>query len=207
MDGPRWKLWGLEVAIPQRIGAMTGRGDGRAPGVRGRGGRGRGVEQAPALGQTDLLRAVGEKADVADAREARRHDVEQEAVDEGLGWQGEVADDAAVLAVLIGERHLAIRDRRDAMVRDRHAVGVAREVVEDGRGSPTRRLRIHDPGPPSDDGEPRAERRRRLDGRERRREDQTLLTIGDLEPREEPPTEGPRQGADGKEKGRAPWPR
>jgi len=31
----RAELWGLEVAIPQRIGVMTGRGDGRAPGVRG----------------------------------------------------------------------------------------------------------------------------------------------------------------------------
>ena len=43
----------------------------------GRHGRGRGVEQASALGQTDLLRAVGEKADVPDAWEMWRHDVEQ----------------------------------------------------------------------------------------------------------------------------------
>ena len=55
----------------------------------GRDGRGRGVEQAPALGQAGLLRAVGEEADVPDARDVRRHDVEQEAVDEGLGGQGE----------------------------------------------------------------------------------------------------------------------
>jgi len=84
---------------------------------------------------------------VPDARDVWRHDVEQEAVDERLGGQRECSDDATMLAVSIGERHLAVGDRRDPMVGNGHAVGVAREVVEDGRGPATRRLRIEDPGP------------------------------------------------------------
>ena len=62
-----------------------------------------------------------------------------------------------MLAVSIGEGHLTVGDRRDPMVRDRDAVRVASEVVEDGRGSTERRLRIHDPGLPSEDTEPRIE--------------------------------------------------
>jgi len=89
------------------------------------------------------------------------------------------------------------------MVRDRDAVGVAREVVEHGRGPAKRRLRIDDPGVATQGVDARLKRRRCLDGRERRREDQTLLTRGDLEPRQEPVGKGPRQGADGKEKRRA----
>ena len=42
-----------------------------------RNGRGRGVEQASALGEADLLGAVGQEADVPDAWEVWRHDVEQ----------------------------------------------------------------------------------------------------------------------------------
>jgi len=62
---------------------------------------------------------------VLDARDVRRYDVEQEAVDKRLGGEGEVADDAAVLAVSIGERHVAVGHRRDPMVRNGHAVGAA----------------------------------------------------------------------------------
>ena len=46
-------------------------------GARDRHGRGRGVEQASALGEAGLLGAVGEEADVPDAWEVWRHDVEQ----------------------------------------------------------------------------------------------------------------------------------
>ena len=46
-------------------------------GARDRHGRGRGVEHASALGEAGLLGAVGEEADVPDARDVRRHDVEQ----------------------------------------------------------------------------------------------------------------------------------
>jgi hypothetical protein len=35
MDGPRSELWGLEGAIPRRIGAATGSWDGRADGEGG----------------------------------------------------------------------------------------------------------------------------------------------------------------------------
>jgi hypothetical protein len=91
--------------------------------ARGRGGRGRGVEQASALGQAGLLRAVGEEADVPDARDVWPHDVEQEAVDVRLGGQRECSDDATMLAVSIGERHVAVGDRCDPKVRNGHAVG------------------------------------------------------------------------------------
>ena len=115
-----------------------------------------------------------------------------------------VSDDATVLAVSIGERHLAIGDRRDAMVGDRHAVGVAGEVVEDGRGSAERRLRIDDPGLATQGAEPRPKRRRRLDGRRATpgRPDAAARHAISSRVRNRW-REGPRQGADGKEKRRA----
>ena len=151
-----------------------------------------GVKQAPALGQTDLLRAVGEEADLADARDVRRHDVEQDAVDEGLGGQGDCSDDAAMLAVSIGEADVAVGHRREPIVRDREAVGEAPEVVEGGCGPATRRLRLDDPGLATQGADPCLTRRRCLNGRERHREDQSLLLRRRLEPRQEPAAEGPR---------------
>jgi hypothetical protein len=79
----------------------------------------------------------------------------EEAVDEVVGGQSELAEAAAVMAIAIGEGGVAVGDRGESTVGDSHAVGVAGEVVEDGRGPAERGLCIDDPLLPRQGGEER----------------------------------------------------
>ena len=58
--------------------------------------------------------------------------VEQEAADELLGLQSHDLFAIAVFAISIAQGDFAVLDLEDTIVGERHAVGVAAEVVENG---------------------------------------------------------------------------
>ena len=92
-----------------------------------------------------FLGSVGQKAKVTDAYEAVRQDVQQEATDEFMGLDGEGLFSIAVFPISVAQGDLAIVDLNNAIVRERHPVGVAAEVVENGLGRTEGLFRINDP--------------------------------------------------------------
>ena len=92
-----------------------------------------------------FFRAIGEKAEMADADEAGRKPVEEEAPDEFFGGQGHDLRLVAVPAISKGKRDDSVFDVEDAVVGDGDAVGIAAEVAEDLVGSAERRLGVDDP--------------------------------------------------------------
>ena len=117
------------------------------PGARGLGRILRRGEQLS--GALDVLSAnrAGEQAVVADAVEAARQHVQEKAADELVGVERHglepVASFAAVVLPFEGDALLVERD--EPGVRDRDAVGVARQVGEDGLRSGERSLGVDDP--------------------------------------------------------------
>ena len=89
--------------------------------------------------------AVSHESVVADALESVGQDVHQEASDEFVGLQAYGLVGNAGLVVLVGEGHFAVFDLHESMVGNGDAVGVAREVIDDGAGSGEGRLSIDDP--------------------------------------------------------------
>ena len=69
---------------------------------------------------------------MTDAHEAIGQDVKQEAADEFLGVKGEGRFSVAILSISITQGDLTVLDRKDALVGQRHAVGIAAEVIEHG---------------------------------------------------------------------------
>ena len=84
--------------------------------------------------------AVGEEANVADAMEAVRQGVLQEAADELVGRQGHELGLAVLAVVLPGEADLAVGEPDEPAVGDGDPVGVAAEMAEHLLGSGERRL-------------------------------------------------------------------
>jgi len=75
--------------------------------------------------------AVGKEADVADAMEAVRHGMLQEAADEFVGGERHDLGLAVLPIVLPGETDLAVVKCAQAAVGDGDAVGVTVEIAED----------------------------------------------------------------------------
>ena len=122
---------GVAVAV---VGRRRGRGLGRGH-----------AQQPPAERQLPLAVAAAEEAAVADAVEAARQHVQQEAAHELLGGERQGAQPAAVAVVAPAEAHAAVLDGQDAVVGEGHAVGVATDVVEHAGGSVEGRLGVDDP--------------------------------------------------------------
>ena len=95
----------------------------------------------------ELLRsvAIGEESEVANAMEAVRQYVEQEASHELVGLQTHGLDGAAVAIVLPGSGVMIVIAVLDAAVGDGDAMGVAPEIGEDLRRSAKRLLGVNDP--------------------------------------------------------------
>ena len=132
-------------ATCHRLVAVPLVGCGR-PGVLCRGQRGL-VQQAAALGELLLAIAIGQEAVVADAVEAWREHVQQNAPDE-LGRvhrHGLLAGRAGAAVVGVAEAHGAAVAAAQALVADGDPVRVAAEVVEDLFGAGEGSLRIDDP--------------------------------------------------------------
>lgn len=102
------------------------------------------IEGGPAAGEQSSAGAVGQEAVVADADEALGKDVEQEAADELLKRKRQNSRPPATV-VLEVERDGRVIDVKQAVVRDRDAVGVAGEILEDRLGAIERWLGVDDP--------------------------------------------------------------
>ena len=89
------------------------------------------IERFSAELQAGLLAPVGEESAVSDTHEALGDDVQQEAADELLSRERHRLDLIDATTIAIGEGYLAITNREDPVVCDRHAVGVAAQIVED----------------------------------------------------------------------------
>ena len=88
---------------------------------------------------------MGQKAEVADAHEAGGQHVEQEAAQELLDRQGHQALLVAVRGVSPAEGDLVALEGDQAVIGDRHAVGVAAEITENVIGPPEGRLAVDHP--------------------------------------------------------------
>ena len=100
---------------------------------------------------------MGQKAEVADAHEARGKHVEQEAAQELLDRQGHQALLVAVRGVSPAEGDLVSREGDQAVIGDRHAVGVAAEITENVFGTTEGRLAVDHPVLPEEGPEERSE--------------------------------------------------
>ena len=89
--------------------------------------------------------AIGQPAEVANARETFREDVLYEAAQEFFAGQRHSALFAVVGVVFPPEEHLGFVDRHNAMVGDSYAVRVTGQIVQDVFGSAKRWLGVNDP--------------------------------------------------------------
>ena len=86
--------------------------------------------------ELDLAIAVGQQAVVANALEARRQHMQQEATHELLRVEAHGLAPRLVTVVLPREGDPAVGEVDQAVVGDRHAMGVAAEIVEHLLGPP-----------------------------------------------------------------------
>jgi len=89
-------------------------------------------EQRAGQRDIELAAAAGEQAIVTDAVEALGQNVEQEAADELVGAErhGTLPVGAVTAIILVAEGDAGVVERDQPAVRDRDAVGVARQVGE-----------------------------------------------------------------------------
>ena len=104
-----------------------------------------GIEQPAAERELGGAMAVGEEAEVADAMEAVRQDVQQEAADELVGVERHHLGLAVVAIVLPAEADLAVVEADQPAVGDGDAMGVAAEIGQHLLGPAEGRLGIDDP--------------------------------------------------------------
>ena len=103
------------------------------------------IEQLATLSKGLFLGSVSQEAEVTDAHEAVGQEVEQEAADKFVGLKIRRLFPIAVFAISIAQNDLAVIDSEDTIIGERHAVGVAAEIVENGLGRTERLFRIDDP--------------------------------------------------------------
>ena len=97
-----------------------------------------------------------EQAEVADADEAFREDVQEEAPEEFVDVERQRAHLAPVPIVLPPKRDRVVRDGDEPVIGDGDAVGVPREVVQHVGGAAKGRLRVDHPRLMMERSEPRA---------------------------------------------------
>ena len=120
--------------------------DGGGAGFRidGNGCRG-GSKQSAALDQLLCADAIGEEAVVADADQARRQHVEQEAADELDRIESHGLGAGMIRVVFPVEADATILQSAKPLVGDGDAVSVASQILEDASWSPEGRLEVNDP--------------------------------------------------------------
>ena len=142
---------GWSSAVSGRlVGALSGRGRGRR---FGRFGLVHGLKERAGERELGGPMAVGEEAEVADAMEAVRQGVEEEAPDELVRGQTHDPDSAVAAIVLPSEGDMILVAGHEAAVGDGDAVGVAAEIGEDLGGATEWLLGIDDPVAPPQGGE------------------------------------------------------
>jgi hypothetical protein len=97
------------------------------------------------LGKGQLLRAVSQEAEVTDAHETIREDVEQEAADKFAGLQRHRLFSIPISSISIAQGDFSVLDLENTVVGQRHAVSVATEVIEHGVRRAKRLFGVDDP--------------------------------------------------------------
>ena len=92
-----------------------------------------------------LLEPVDQKAEVTHAHEALGDHVEQKAADNSWSWRVKVLFSVLIFSVPVTEGDFGY-GRENPIIRQRHAVGVAAEIVEDMVGGAEGFFGINDPG-------------------------------------------------------------
>ena len=91
------------------------------------------------------MERLAKKAEVTDAHEAIRQDVKQEAADEFVGIKEHRFFSIPIFSISVAQGDLAVFDVEDAVIGERHAVGVAAEIVEHGLWRTERLFGVDDP--------------------------------------------------------------
>src|ERR1700685_3575545 len=115
------------------------------------------TKQVEAEGQQGGSSAGGEEAEVADAEEAWRQQVEQEAAEELIDGQAHDSLLVAVGGVPPAEADLAFGEGDEPAVGDAGAMGVGAEIAEGMFGSAEGTLGVDDPVVTEQDPEPGGE--------------------------------------------------
>ena len=89
--------------------------------------------------------SVGQKTEVTHAHEAFGDHVEQEAADEFVGIEGHGLFLVRIFSVSVIEGDVSVLGGQNPIIGERHAVGVAAEVVQNMDGRAERFLGIGDP--------------------------------------------------------------
>ena len=103
------------------------------------------MQQLAAVGEFGLAVPVGQKAVMADVLKPCRGNVQEEAANEFVGGEGHGLLRRTVLVVLPEKGDAAVAETHQAVVGDRHAMGVAGEIVEHVMGAAEGWLGIHHP--------------------------------------------------------------
>ena len=143
--------------------------------------------------------AVGQDPVIADALEAAGQDVEEKASNKLTGIQGHGLLQTVSVVVLAGEGDLGVLDANEAMIGNGYAVGVARQVIEDGIGACKRRFGMNDPFPASTVVEKRCKRVGFGQCFDRTMESQLALLEGVVQGLEEAAAKETGQDPDGQE--------
>ena len=113
--------------------------------VRGGGRRRRCGEQGPGERHAGRATGVREEARLPDAHEAARQDVLDEAAQKLHRRQRHRPPLVAMGVVLPMKRHVLTVEDEQSVIADRHAMGVAPEIAQDGGRTTEGRLGIHHP--------------------------------------------------------------
>jgi len=143
--------------------------------------------------------SVGQKAEVADAHEARGKHVEQEAAQKLLDRQGHQTLLVAVGGVSPAKGDLVAFEGDQAVIGDRHAVGVAAEITENVFGATEGWLAVDHPVLTEEGTEERSEHFRFCQKLEIPVETQLTVVEGPFESGDELATENAAQHLDGEE--------
>jgi hypothetical protein len=143
--------------------------------------------------------SVGQKAEVADAHEARGKHVEEESAQELLDRQGHQALLIAVRRVSPAEGNLAAFEGDEAVIGDGHAVGVAAEITENVFGTTEGWLAVDHPVLTEEGTEERSEHFRFCQKLEIPVEAQLAVVEGPFESGNKLATENAAQHLDGEE--------
>jgi hypothetical protein len=103
------------------------------------------TQQLEANGQQSSATAVGEEAEVADANEAAREQMQQETSQELIRGQAHQLLLVAVCGVTPTEADLVVVQRNQSMVGDRDAMRVCTEIAQNVFGSSERTLGVDHP--------------------------------------------------------------
>jgi hypothetical protein len=104
-----------------------------------------GSQQFAALRESVFLDAVGQKAEVTDAREAIGEDMEQKAANKLLGIQRHRFFSISVWSIPVAQGHFAVVNFKDTVVGQSHTMGVAAEVIEHSLWRAERLFGVDDP--------------------------------------------------------------